>query len=145
MAERDLAYDNGVLRITQTAASSRLALTGEIDEATYPALVTSLHELAEGQEMLQLDLSGVSYCDLAGLRAIVRLAVQRGRRPRAPRPAAQRAAVHPRGPGHHRLGRAPGTSPGTVAGVSLARLLPAVTGAAGHDAPRRRAGASPAG
>ena len=74
MAERSLAYDNGVLRITQTAAPSGLAITGEIDEATYPALVTSLHELAEGQQVLQLDLSGVSYCDLAGLRAIVRLA-----------------------------------------------------------------------
>ena len=78
MAERPLAYDNGVLRITQTAAPSGLAITGEIDEATYPALVTSLHELAEGQQVLQLDLSGVSYCDLAGLRAIVRLAVDDG-------------------------------------------------------------------
>ena len=78
MAERPLAYDNGVLRITQTAAPSGLSITGEIDEATYPALVTSLHELAEGQQVLQLDLSGVSYCDLAGLRAIVRLAVDDG-------------------------------------------------------------------
>ena len=66
-----------------TAASSGLAITGEIDEATYPALVTSLHELAEGHEVVQLDLSGVSYCDLAGLRAIVRLAVTRARAPRA--------------------------------------------------------------
>ena len=81
MAERHLAYDNGVLRITQTAAPSGLAITGEIDEATYPALVTSLQELAEGQEVLQLDLSGVSYCDLAGLRAIVRLAADDGARP----------------------------------------------------------------
>ena len=79
MAERYPAYDNGVLRIT--AAPSGLAITGEIDEATYPALVTSLNELAEGHEVVQLDLSGVSYCDLAGLRAIVRLAVDDGAGP----------------------------------------------------------------
>jgi len=36
--------------------------------------VTSLHELAEGHQEVQVDLGGVSYCDLAGLRAIVRLA-----------------------------------------------------------------------
>jgi anti-anti-sigma factor len=73
-AERQAAYDNGVLRITPTAVPPGLAIAGEIDEATYPALVTSLHELADGHQDLHLDLSGVSYCDLAGLRAIVRLA-----------------------------------------------------------------------
>ena len=41
------AYDNGVLRITETARPAGLAITGEIDEATYPALVTSLHDIAE--------------------------------------------------------------------------------------------------
>jgi len=73
-AERHPAYDNGVLRITPTAFPAGLAIAGEIDEATYPALVTSLHELADGHQEVHLDLSGVSYCDLAGLRAIVRLA-----------------------------------------------------------------------
>lgn len=73
-AERHPAYDNGVLRITQVVSPAGLAIAGEIDEATYPALVTSLHELAEEHPVVHLDLSGVSYCDLAGLRAIVRLA-----------------------------------------------------------------------
>ena len=41
---------------------------------TYPALVTSLHDIAERHQEFHLDLGGVSYCDLAGLRAIVRLA-----------------------------------------------------------------------
>ncbi len=81
MAEYQPAYDNGILRITQTGAPSGLAITGEIDESTYPALVTSLHELAERHEVVQLDLSGVSYCDLAGLRAIVRLAADDGAGP----------------------------------------------------------------
>ena len=76
--DRHPAYDNGVLRITTTARPAGLAITGEIDEATYPALVTSLHELAEKYHEVHLDLSGVSYCDLAGLRAIVRLADDRG-------------------------------------------------------------------
>ena len=68
-------YDNGVLRIAQTSSPNELAISGDIDEATYPALVTSLHELADGhQEEVVVDLGGVSYCDLAGLRAIVRLA-----------------------------------------------------------------------
>lgn len=71
---RQPAYDNGVLRITPTAFPAGLAIAGEIDESTYPALVTSLHELAEVHQEVHLDLSGVSYCDLAGLRAIVRLA-----------------------------------------------------------------------
>jgi anti-anti-sigma factor len=72
--DRSLAYDNGILRITETPRPAGLAIAGEIDEATYPALVTSLLDLAERHDELHLDLSGVSYCDLAGLRAIVRLA-----------------------------------------------------------------------
>ncbi len=77
-AERHPAYDNGVLRITQLASPAGLAIAGEIDEATYPALVTSLRELADGHPVVHLDLGGVSYCDLAGLRAIVRLAAGDG-------------------------------------------------------------------
>ena len=72
--DRQPVYDNGVLRITETAGPAGLAIAGEIDEATYPALVTSLHDIAEQHPEFHLDLSGVSYCDLAGLRAIVRLA-----------------------------------------------------------------------
>jgi anti-anti-sigma factor len=72
--DRHPAYDNGVLRITETAQPAGLAIAGEIDEATYPALVTSLHDIAGRHHEIHLDLGGVSYCDLAGLRAIVRLA-----------------------------------------------------------------------
>jgi anti-anti-sigma factor len=65
-------YDNGVLRIT-LMPGARLALAGEIDEDTYPALVGVLEELAGQVAEVHLDLSGVLYCDLAGLRAITRL------------------------------------------------------------------------
>ncbi len=73
-AEHRPVYDDGVLRIAPTGSPGGLAISGEIDEATYPALVTCLHELADGHQQADLDLSGLSYCDLAGLRAIVRLA-----------------------------------------------------------------------
>ena len=66
-------YDDGVLRITPMGDPSGLAIAGEIDEDTYPALVAKLEEFAGGDE-IHLNLAGVEYCDLAGLRAIVRLA-----------------------------------------------------------------------
>lgn len=51
-----------------------LAIAGEIDEDTYPALVEKLAELARGRDEVHVDLTAVQYCDLAGLRAIVRAA-----------------------------------------------------------------------
>ncbi len=65
-------YDDGVLRISRTGAA-RLVLAGEIDEETYPALVSHLREVAAGAAEVHLDLSAVRYCDLAGLRAMIRL------------------------------------------------------------------------
>jgi ABC-type transporter Mla MlaB component len=66
-------YDDGVLRMTPVGNPSGLAIAGEIDEDTYPALVAKLEEFAGGDE-IHLNLAGVEYCDLAGLRAIIRLA-----------------------------------------------------------------------
>jgi ABC-type transporter Mla MlaB component len=66
-------YDDGVLRITAIGDPPGLAIAGEIDEDTYPALVRKLEEFA-GSDEIHLNLAGVEYCDLAGLRAIARLA-----------------------------------------------------------------------
>jgi anti-anti-sigma regulatory factor len=66
-------YDDGVLRITATSSPPGLAMAGEIDEGTYPALVGKLEELA-GAADVHINLAGVEYCDLAGLRAIIQLA-----------------------------------------------------------------------
>ena len=66
-------YDDGVLRITATPDPPGLAMAGEIDEDTYPALVAKLEELAGAGE-IHLNLAHVQYCDLAGLRAMIRLA-----------------------------------------------------------------------
>ena len=66
-------YDDGVLRMTATGRPPLVAIIGEIDEDTYPALVAMLTELARLTE-IHLNLAGVQYCDLAGLRAIVQMA-----------------------------------------------------------------------
>jgi anti-anti-sigma regulatory factor len=66
-------YDDGVLRMTPTRTPPGLAIAGEIDEDTYPALVSRLEELARFPE-IHVNLAGVTYCDLAGLRAIIWLA-----------------------------------------------------------------------
>ena len=67
-------YDDGVMRVTRTADPPGLAIAGEIDESTYLALLAALQELPDSPPELHLDMADVSYCDLAGLRAIVRLA-----------------------------------------------------------------------
>jgi ABC-type transporter Mla MlaB component len=65
-------YDDGVLRITSTRHPPGLTLEGEIDESTYPGLVHALQVSAKDRAEVHFSLGGVRYCDLAGLRAIVR-------------------------------------------------------------------------
>jgi ABC-type transporter Mla MlaB component len=66
-------YDDGVLRITSTADPAGLAIAGEIDESTYDGLIGALGKLTHEPAEVHVSLGGVSYCDLAGLRAIVRV------------------------------------------------------------------------
>jgi STAS domain len=51
-----------------------LAIGSDVDETTYPALVEMLGELARARDEVHAGLSAVEFRDLAGLRAIVRLA-----------------------------------------------------------------------
>jgi anti-anti-sigma regulatory factor len=51
-----------------------LVLSGDIDEETYPALVEALSRIPRDDAGLHVDLSEVTFCDVAGLRAIVGLA-----------------------------------------------------------------------
>jgi ABC-type transporter Mla MlaB component len=60
------------LRITSTRRPPGLAISGEIDETTYGDLVGALGTFADGLAEVHLGLAGVEYCDLAGLRAILR-------------------------------------------------------------------------
>jgi anti-anti-sigma regulatory factor len=50
-----------------------LVIAGEIDEDTYQVLVARLNEVAASGPEFHVNLAGVEYCDLAGLRAIIRL------------------------------------------------------------------------
>jgi ABC-type transporter Mla MlaB component len=56
-------------------------ITGDIDEFTYPRLITALAGLADGNGDIHLDLAAVQYCDLAGLRALIRLSTGHEDRP----------------------------------------------------------------
>jgi ABC-type transporter Mla MlaB component len=71
-------YDDGVLRISRTLRPPGLAMAGEIDESSYAALVSVLDDVTRDQREVHIDLAGVVYCDLAGLRAIVRLTAGNG-------------------------------------------------------------------
>ena len=64
----------GTLQIAPMNNPPGLAIGGEIDEDAYPALVEKLGQLARGRDEVHVDLAAVQYCDLAGLRAIVRAA-----------------------------------------------------------------------
>lgn len=59
-----------VLRIAQACDQCGLIITGEVDESGYPLLLRSLTGLDRGGDV-HIDLGGIEFCDLAGLRAIV--------------------------------------------------------------------------
>jgi ABC-type transporter Mla MlaB component len=71
MTSSNAVYDDGVLRITNTTDPPGLAIAGEIDESTYPGLLSALQRSADGRAEIHFSLGGLKYCDLAGLRAIV--------------------------------------------------------------------------
>jgi hypothetical protein len=95
MASDRAVFDDGVLRITRTGSPHVLAFAGEIDESNYWGLVDTLAQIAAELSEIHLDLAGVGYCDLAGLRAIVRLA---------------RPAANDKAPGDHPAGSHPAGS-----------------------------------
>ena len=56
-------------------------ITGDIDEFTYLRLTAALAGLADGDGDIHLNLAAVQYCDLAGLRALIRLSAGDDDRP----------------------------------------------------------------
>ena len=53
-----------------------LHLAGDIDEWTYPSLIEVLAAAAAtGWDRIRVDLAGVGYCDVAGLRAIMSMSM----------------------------------------------------------------------
>jgi anti-anti-sigma regulatory factor len=66
--------DDGRLRITWEARPPRLMLAGDIDLTTHAALIAALAlaSAADGTGQVHIDMAGVSFCDVAGLRIILR-------------------------------------------------------------------------
>jgi ABC-type transporter Mla MlaB component len=58
------------LQITPANGAPGLVIAGEIDESSYRRLLRGLAAL-DPRGDVHIDLSGVEFCDLAGLRAIV--------------------------------------------------------------------------
>ncbi|MFB4273503.1 STAS domain-containing protein [Nonomuraea sp. GTA35] len=59
-----------LLRITPLADPAGVRLEGELDRATLPALTRALASMADGGGFCA-DLSGLAFCDVGGLRALV--------------------------------------------------------------------------
>ncbi|TDC94315.1 MEDS domain-containing protein [Actinomadura sp. 7K507] len=71
-AGADAVFDDGVLTIVPLFAPPGLRLSGAIDESTLPALVEALRDVDDGAAHLCLDLSRLDFCDLDGLRTLIR-------------------------------------------------------------------------
>src|SRR4029077_7596737 len=70
------------LRIPFHREPATLQLAGVVDDSTYPVLTRSLARAAlSGATAIRIDLTGVEFCDLAGLRAITSLANPAGQGP----------------------------------------------------------------
>lgn len=67
----DDLFDDGVLTIAPLFAPPGLRLSGAIDESTLPALQAALRGLDGHGAHLCIDLSGLEFCDMEGLRTLI--------------------------------------------------------------------------
>lgn len=65
--------DDGRLRISWDTGPPRLVLAGDIDLNSHAALIASLARAkdADGTGQVHVDMAGVTFCDVAGLRIIL--------------------------------------------------------------------------
>jgi ABC-type transporter Mla MlaB component len=68
------AYYDGILRIICAGGPEAVLIAGEIDQASHLGLVSTLQDLVAPEGDVHVNLAELAYCDLAGLRAILRLA-----------------------------------------------------------------------
>ncbi len=59
-----------IVDVDASEPHKRLRLHGELDLATSPLLASTLDQHAVGCDALQLDLSGLRFCDLIGLSTL---------------------------------------------------------------------------
>ena len=69
----DAEAGQGISPLSVGRSRQGLAVTGEIDESSFCFFAAALFALAEGMSLVHIDLAGVEYCDVAGLRLMVRL------------------------------------------------------------------------
>jgi ABC-type transporter Mla MlaB component len=74
MTSRCGAYYDGVLRVIWAGSPPVVLIAGEIDESRYSGLVRALEGLTDHEGDVHVNLAEVAFCDLPGLRAILRLA-----------------------------------------------------------------------
>jgi anti-anti-sigma regulatory factor len=77
-ASDQVLANDGALRITLIDSPPGLAITGDIDEFTYGRLLSALERFTDGPGNIHVNLAGVEYCDLPGLRAIIGLTAVNG-------------------------------------------------------------------
>lgn len=70
-------FDDGTLCIMQAAGGVGLVFLGEIDASNAGAVGDALEEAAAHASEVRIDFSAVTFCDLGGLRAIVRASSER--------------------------------------------------------------------
>lgn len=68
------AYYDGVLQVICAGSPQVVRIAGEIDESSYPGLVSTLDDLVDREGDVHINLAGLACCDVAGLRAILQLA-----------------------------------------------------------------------
>lgn len=67
------AYYDGVLRVIWACRPPVVLIAGEVDESRYSGLVSALERSADCEGDIHVNLAELAFCDLAGLRAILRL------------------------------------------------------------------------
>ena len=68
------AYYDGVQRVICAGGPEVVLIAGELDVSNYQGLVSVLDDLVDREGDVHVNLAGLTYCDVAGLRAILRLA-----------------------------------------------------------------------
>jgi anti-anti-sigma factor len=76
-SEGRVVYADKNLVVTRTEEPSGLCFAGEIDVSNSHAVAESLSNAAMGDADIHLDLSGLSFCDISGIRSLVDAAESR--------------------------------------------------------------------
>jgi ABC-type transporter Mla MlaB component len=68
------AYYDGVVRVICAGSPEVVLIAGELDVSNCLGLVSALDDLVDPEGDVHVNLAGLTYCDVAGLRAILQLA-----------------------------------------------------------------------